>query len=382
MHVFWITGESSGDRYAAELIGELDRLRPQWTHSGMGGEAMRRAGAEIVADLREATLMGLSEVLGQLPRLFRLRARLLDAIDRGRVQLVVLIDYPDFNLGVARALRRRLGRRVSILYYVSPQVWAWRRYRAKTIARLVDAMAVLFPFELDVYRPHGLETVFFGHPLVGEVTPARSAVRLREKFDLAGDARPVALLPGSREQEVERHLPVQLAAVARVRDRLAEPAPALVARANTVDRALLARLCEGHARVQVVEDSRDALATAHVALVKSGTSTVEALLIGTPYVVMYKVSPITYELARRLIRGVRHIAMVNVLADRELVPECVQDDANPAHIAAELELLWSGRRREEQVNGLAEIAKTLGEPGATRRLAEWVVARFGNRDAC
>jgi lipid-A-disaccharide synthase len=376
MRVFWVTGESSGDRHAAHLIRELKTLQPTWTHGGMGGEAMRREGVELAADLKEAAVMGLTEVIRHLPRLFRLRNRLIDAIVETGAQLVVLVDFPDFNMGVARSLRVRLGRQVPILYYVSPQVWAWRRGRIKTIAKLVDAMAVLFPFEVDVYRPHGLETVFYGHPLVGEVTASAPMNELRKQFGLIGDEQAVAILPGSRMQEVERHLPIQLAAVQRLRQRLTEPVKILLARANTVDKNTLTQMAAGVPDVTIVENSRDALAAARVGLVKSGTSTVEALLIGTPYVVMYIVSPMTFKIAKLLIRGVKHIAMVNVLAGREIVPEHVQDDANPARLAADLERLWDSDGREQQQARLAEVAASLGEPGATKRLAGWIAERF------
>ncbi len=377
MHVFWVTGESSGDRHAAHLIRELKRLRPEWTHGGMGGEAMRREGVTLTADLKEAALMGLTEVIRHLPRLFRLRNRLIDAIVDSGAQLVVLVDFPDFNMGVARSLRVRLGRQIPILYYVSPQVWAWRRGRIKTIAKLVDAMAVLFPFEVDVYRPHGLETVFFGHPLVGEVKPSAPLPELRKQFGLLGDEQAVAILPGSREQEVRRHLPVQLAAVKRLRSRLTEPVKVLLAQANTVDRQLLEQLAAGIPDVTIVDNARDALAASRVGLVKSGTSTIEALLIGTPYVVMYIVSPLTYRIAKLLIRGVKYIAMVNVLANREIVPEHIQDDANPRRLAQDLERLWDSEDRDKMTQRLKDLSSSLGEPGSTERLAEWMVERFG-----
>ncbi|HEX05074.1 MAG TPA: lipid-A-disaccharide synthase [Bacteroidetes bacterium] len=376
MRVFWVTGESSGDRHAAHLIRELKQLQPSWTHGGMGGEAMRHEGVELTADLKEAAVMGLTEVIRHLPRLFRLRNRLIDAIVQSGTQLVVLVDFPDFNMSVARSLRVRLGRQIPILYYVSPQVWAWRRGRIKTIARLVDAMAVLFPFEVDVYRPQGLETVFYGHPLVGEVVPSASESELRAQFGLTGDEQAVALLPGSRTQEIGRHLPVQLAAVQKLRARLTEPVKVLLARANTVDHSMLAQMAAGTPDVEIVDNARDALSVARVGLVKSGTSTVEALLIGTPYTVMYIVSPLTYQIAKLLIRGVKHIAMVNVLAGREIVPERVQDAATPERLASDLEQLWDGEGREQQQKRLAEVAASLGEPGATKRLAAWISERF------
>lgn len=380
MRIFWLVGESSGDRHAARLIERLNERAPGWEHLGMGGERMREAGCDLVADLREASVMGLFEVVKHLPRLLKLRRRLVEAIRERGVDLVVFVDFPDFNLAVADAVRRAMGdNRPPMLYYVSPQVWAWRRGRAKSIAKKVDAMAVLFPFERQVYEEHGLETVFFGHPLAGEVAPSAPVEELRRRFGLEEGDEAVAILPGSREQEVRRHLGVQLAAVRMLRGELNRPVTALVARANTVPRELLEQLSDGTEDVRIVEDAYDALAVARAGLVKSGTSTVEAAVLGTPFAVLYKVSGMTYRLARLLVRGVQYIAMVNVLAGREVVPERIQDEANPRQLATDLRRLWEGELREKVTRELREVADSLGQPGATERLADWIVERFGGK---
>lgn len=377
MNVFWVAGESSGDRHAAHLIRELNAVAPGWKHSGMGGDAMREAGCELVADLSEASLMGLTEVIRHLPRLLKLQQRLADEVARRECTLVVFIDFPDFNLTLGKRLRKRFGRKISLFYYVSPQVWAWRRGRAKGIARLVDAMAVLFPFEVDVYKKYGLETVFFGHPLAGEVEPSGNVSALRKKFSLAKDEEAVAILPGSRAQEVDRLLPAQLAAIRDLRKSRPEKIRALVARAGTVTRAQLENYIGGMEGVEIVEGGTyDALAVSRVALVKSGTSTIEAALIGTPFVVLYRVSSTTFRLAKLLVRGVKHIAMVNVLAGREVVRERLQEEARGDILAGDLLAIWEGEKREEVIAGLQEVASRLGEPGMAKRLAFWMVKRF------
>ncbi len=380
MKLFWVAGEESGDRHAARLITALREAAPEWTHAGMGGAAMREAGCETVADISQASLMGLTEVVLHLPRLLRLRRALADEIEARGIDLVIPVDFPDFNLALLALLRRRAargGRRPKILYYISPQVWAWRRGRARTIARRVDAMAVLFPFEGEFYRKYGLETVFFGHPLAGEVAPSADREALREEFGLGGGEEAVTLLPGSRRQEVKRHLPLQLAAVERF--RADHPGVrVLIVRAETVDRAWMESVADGRPWVRIVDGrAYDALAVARAALVKSGTSTVEAALIGTPFTVLYSVSGLTYFLAKLLVRGVRHVAMVNVIAGREIVPERIQGEATPGRLAADLRDLWEGPRREEVIEGLREVTRSLGEAGASRRLAEWIVRRFG-----
>ena len=378
MRAFWVAGESSGDRHAAHLIHEINALNPDWQHRGMGGEQMEREGCQLDANLSEAALMGLVEVVRHLPRLLKLRDRLVDAVDQWQADLVVLVDFPDFNLALAKAIRKRRGSKTKILYYVSPQVWAWRKGRAKTIAERVDAMAVLFPFEQDVYKPFGLETVFFGHPLVGEVEASASVAELRQSFGLTERQQAVAILPGSRSQEIERHLPIQLEALKQLREKKGEDIVGLVARANTVQKGVLADYVRNVKNIQIVETGAyDALAVARVGMVKSGTSTVEAALIGTPFVVLYRTSPLTFRLASWLVKGVKYIAMVNVLAGHEVVRERIQDDATAEILAQDLLDLWEGPSRDRTVDGLKQVAGSLGDPGATGRLAAWVMDRFG-----
>lgn len=378
MKVFWAVGESSGDRHAAELIRELKQAAPDWQHMGMVGRAMVRAGCEEVADLSEASVMGITEVVRSLPALLRLRDKLVYTVEKRGCELVVLVDFPDFNISLARALRARLGDRVKLLYYVSPQVWAWRRGRIRTIAGLMDAMAVLFPFEKEIYRKHGLETVFFGHPMAGEVKPSAPVKELRERYGLKEGHEAVAILPGSRLHEVQRHLPRQMAAVELLRRKREQPIRALIARASTVDAAEILRITGRAKDVEIVEDATaDALAVSRVALVKSGTSTVEAALVGTPFTVLYVVSPLTYLLGRLLIRGVKNIAMVNLLAGETVVPERIQQDATPLRLAADLDEMWEGEKRRQVEQKLSEVAASLGEGGATRRMAQWMNERFG-----
>jgi len=344
----------------------------------MGGVRMEEAGCQLVANLSEAALMGLAEVVRHLPRLFRLRDRLVRAVGEFHADLIVLVDFPDFNLAFAKAIRRKYRSTIPILYYVSPQVWAWRRGRAKTIARLVDAMAVLFPFEREIYAPYQLETVFFGHPLAGEVKPSGKRSELRKAFGLNASDEVVAILPGSRKQEVERHLPVQLAALELLRSRRSEPIVGLLVCANTVDPGLLRGYVQNIQNVRIVQNAGyDALAVARVAMVKSGTSTLEAALIGTPFVVLYRTSALTFRLARLLVKGVRYIAMVNLLAGREVVKERIQDEVRSDLLVQDLEQIWEGEMRERLIADLTEVSGKLGRPGATRQLAEWICHRFG-----
>lgn len=374
---FWVTGEASGDKHAARLINELNGLDPSLKHSGMCGDAMLAEGCEAVADISEISVMGIVEVVKHLNRILKLRDRLVDAILERKPKLVILVDLPDFNLPLMKALRKKAGRDLKIMYYVSPQIWAWRRGRAKTMAKHLDAMAVLFPFEKQFYEKYNLETVFFGHPLAGEVKPSATVDELRKEFGIQTDQPVVTIMPGSRSHEVERHLPVQLEAFKLFQKDHPEAA-ALVVKAGTAPDHLFSSIKQNDPAIKLVPNrTYDALAVSRAALVKSGTSTIETALMGVPFSVMYKVSPMTYRIGKWLIKGVKYIAMVNVLAGREIVPERIQEEATSSRLARDLEYLWAGKYREQVLDGLNEVKKLLGDEGATKRLAAWVHKRFG-----
>lgn len=377
MHLFWIVGENSGDTHAAKLIAELSALRPSWKHSGMTGPKMIAAGCRQVAHIQEASLMGISEVISQLPRILRLRETLISEITAIHPDLVILVDFPDFNISLMKKLRKRSGQKIRILYYISPQIWAWRKGRAKSLAKHVDAMAVLFPFEVEFYRKYGLETVCFGHPLVGEVHPSKTTETIREELGIR-DRKIIALLPGSREQEVLRILPTQLQAIDLFRQNHPE-VQAVIVKAPGLSSAIFREMTDAFPWAILTEESSyNVLSVSHAALVKSGTSTVETAIAGIPFIVLYKVSRFTYFLARLLIRGVSNIAMVNVLAGKEIVPEFIQKHATPHSLSHALEKIWEGKSRSQMLMDLANLRKQLGEEGATKRLAEWVVNRFGD----
>ncbi len=376
MEIFWVVGEASGDRHAAKLMHAIGKVRPDWKHAGMAGDLMKGAGCEAVADISEASVMGLVEVVRHIPRMLKLRNRLLDSIRSRNSDLVILVDFPDFNLELLKKLRREMGRQVRVLYFISPQVWAWRQGRASMMAKQLDAMAVLFPFEVEFYKKYGLEAVYFGHPLAGDVAPSADEATIRDRLDLEEGREAIAIMPGSRDHEVERHLDTQLKAVEVVR-RTYPDIVAVVVKAPTIEMATLQRLSGSEKWVRVVDESAyDVMSVSRVGLVKSGTSTVESAFIGTPFVVLYKVSGLTFFIAKSLVRGVKHVAMVNVLGGREIVPELLQNDATPENLAREVLRLWEGPDREVVVEGLREVAESLGEPGAMDRLAEWVVQRF------
>jgi lipid-A-disaccharide synthase len=387
-----VAGEASGDLHGARLLAELRRLVPGLRAFGLGGAELRAAGLDAVADSSEVAVVGVVEVLKVLPRVRQVFAALLAEVDRRRPRAAVLIDFPDFNLRLAGRLARR---GIPVIYYISPQVWAWRRGRVRTIARRVDEMLVLFPFEVEFYRRLGVRAVHVGHPLVDEVPLLPSAW---DREPAAGEPYRLALLPGSRRSEVEALLPAMLAAAARVAAEL--PVAVTLIRAPGIPEALLAEHVEAFRRrdaggrerpgreltggnggggVELLlpvrvesEDRFGVIADSHLALCASGTATLEVGLLGTPMVVLYRLARWSYLLARLLVR-LPNFALVNLVLGREVVPELLQGEAEPERIGAEaLRLLGDRQARARVRAGLAELRPRLGEGGASARAARQV----------
>jgi lipid-A-disaccharide synthase len=355
-----VAGEASGDLHGARLLSELRRRVPDLAAFGLGGDEMRAAGLQAVAHSSEISVVGITEVLKILPRAREVFSDLLREVERRKPS--VLIDFPDFNLRLAKELK---GRGLEVVYYISPQVWAWRRGRIKTIARLVDRMLVLFPFEADFYREHGVDVVHVGHPLVDEVPVLPQAW---DQGETAGPFR-VALLPGSRRSEVEALLPTLLEAARKLAARL--PVEVRIIQAPTIPAELLDEAVElAGLPVEIVDEDRfAAIADSHLAICASGTATLEVGLLGTPMIMVYRLASWTYALAKLLVR-LPNVSLVNLVLDRRVVPELIQREANPGRIAAEAErLLTDPGERNRMREALAEVRGRLGEGGASRRAA-------------
>jgi lipid-A-disaccharide synthase len=354
-------GEASGDMHGAALLAALRQLASPATVEcfGLGGERLRAAGCEIVIDAKDVAVVGLAEVVSHLPRIYREFRRLLEAVDRRRPDAAVLIDFPEFNFRLARQLHRR---GIPVIYYISPQLWAWRRGRLKLVRRYVRKMLVIFPFEREFYRRHGVEVEFVGHPLADLADPGASGVTgVMER-----DCRQIALLPGSRRKEIELNLPAMLAAAVGLHARHPELHFTLPV-ASTIRRAWLAELI-GKLRssgtspspfpafpLELVADAQQALAGSQAAVVASGTATLEAALAGTPFVMVYRLTALTWLLGRRLVE-VPFFCIVNLIAGREVVPELVQHDFTPLNVAARIErLLADGPERQQMIEGLREV---------------------------
>jgi lipid-A-disaccharide synthase len=362
-------GEASGDMYAARLATALkERLDVELF--GMGGPQMRAAGVEIVTDYAEVAVVGITEIVKHLPSLLQAMERLVMAAEKRRPALAILTDFPGFHLRLARKLKPKGIRSV---YYICPQFWAWRPWRANLVRRRFAKALCIFPFEEKFFSDAGVPTKFIGHPLVGAVRATKDRKQFCEELGLDASRSIVTLLPGSRAGELVHHLPVLREACARINGRV--PAQLVVAAARAQDVEQLKAGWPTGMVVRVVEgETYNALGAANAAIVSSGTATVEAALLNVPMVVIYRVSPLTAALAKPLVRT-PHFAMVNLIAEKRIVPELVQSEFTPERVAHEtLQLLQEPNAREAQRRGLEEVRKRLGPPGAVERAADEIAS--------
>ena len=390
-------GDQSGEAHAAALVGALRARLPEARFVGMGGAKMRAAGVEIIVDQRELAVGGLFELIPELGRIVRAWLRLSRALTETRPELVVLVDSGGFNLPFARRVKRTTG--AGILYFIAPQVWAWRPGRIRRLAARADRITVCLPFERDYHASQGVRVDYYGHPLVDAFVKARSAVpiaespgerraRVRRELGLPLDRPLLGIFPGSRRSEIARHLPLQLEAFERWRTRSPrfEGAMALVGLApgfTETDARVAAPASFEHSRdrVRCVATGEGELFDAlDLALTKPGTITLESALRACPMVVVGRVHPLTAWLLRRSLR-VRQIALPNLLVGEEIVPELLQEAAKPDRIADALEPLFEGPARARQLAGLARAVERLGPPGAIEGSAALVEEMLGSARA-
>ncbi|HVZ77143.1 MAG TPA: lipid-A-disaccharide synthase [Gemmatimonadaceae bacterium] len=367
--ILFVAGEASGDLHASGVARELRARGAAFALAGIGGDQMRAAGVELIEHAEQLAVMGFVEVLRHVPRHWALLRDLKRRIRSGRVALVVLIDYPGFNMKVAQAAA---AAGVPVLYYITPQVWAWGAGRLDKLARWVTQAAVILPFEEPLLAAHGVRATFVGHPLLDRAAMMPDRAAARAALGFAEADRVLALFPGSRAQEILRHLD-DFVGVAHELQRRDPALKVIVSVAPTVD------LDPAQCPFPMVRSaSFTVLRAADAAMCKSGTTTLEAAVAGCPMVVAYRTSPITYALARRLVK-IPHIGLVNVVAGREVAPEFVQDALQPRAVADALAPLLRLRdpRREAMLQALAEVRALLGAPGAAGRVADMALALAG-----
>jgi len=356
-----IAGEASGDLHAAGVAEELRQIRPDLKLTGFGGPLMEKAGVELF-DRYETGVMGFVEILSHIPRHYFLLQSLRERFERNEVVLVIVIDYPGFNMKAAAAAA---AAKIPVLYYVTPQVWAWGENRLPKLAKIVTRAAVILPFEENLLRGHGIDAMFVGHPLLDRATDLPSKKEARQSLGIREDAPVLALFPGSRQQEIDRHID-DFVESARRTQRAIQGLEVIVSVAPTIE------LDPVRCPFRLVQSaSFTVLRAADAALCKSGTTTLEAAIADTPLVVAYRTSEISYFLARLMVT-IPHIGLVNVVAGREVALEFVQNDLSPSKVSVELERLLdpSDPERARVLAGLAEVRAKLGTPGAARRVAE------------
>ena len=365
--VMIVAGEASGDLHGASLVHEMKALDASLIFCGVGGKRLEAEGVRLVARSSDMAVVGLTEVFSRLRHILGVFFRLRRMLREEKPHLLILIDYPDFNLPLASAAKRA---GVKVFYYISPQVWAWRKNRIHRIRRVVDRMAVILPFEKAVYAEMGVEVDFVGHPLLDSVKRMRTREEALAAFGLRDSWPIVALLPGSREKEVTSLLPEMLGAAA-ILGRDFQESQFVLPLADTVDAGLVEKITRGYpVAVRVLPGQMyDAVGISDAAMVASGTATLETALLETPMVIAYRISPLTAAVGKRVVR-VEHIGLVNIIAGKTVVPERVQDDATAEKLATEVKAILCDRARYDAIRkDLSGVREKLGEPGASRRAA-------------
>jgi lipid-A-disaccharide synthase len=369
-----VAGEKSGENYGAAVVRRYAAAHPGAHFFGIGGTAMADAGVEIVYPMGDLAVVGLAEVVAHLPRIRRIFGGIQDQVAARSPAAALLIDSPDFNLRLAKRLKK-LG--VPVLYYISPTVWAWRKGRLSTIRAAVRKMCLIFPFEEKIYADAGIPARFVGHPLLERVRTAFGREELCRKYGLDPARKLVAVMPGSRRSEIRYHMPVLASALAKIRD--AVPCQFVLIQAQDLDASIVREaLPAGGPGVTILDgDAYEAVAAADLVLSACGTANLEAALLGTPFVAFYRISRLTYALGRRLIR-IGDYSIVNILAGKRIVPELVQKDFTAENVAREaLRLLESSSDRAEMIARFKDIRASLGDEPASANVAAELAALAG-----
>ena len=369
-------GEASGDIHAAAVTAAIKKIDSSAEVFGMGGDALRNAGGEVLFDIKDHGVMGFVEVLKKLPDLFKLRDDFERVMDERKPDCLITVDYPGFNMKLAK-LAHEKG--IPVVSYIAPSAWAWHKSRAKKVAKIVDKVACIFPFEYDVYKEAGAPVEFVGHPLVDIVKPRMTK---EEAMAFAGKEegkKLILLMPGSRLMEIEKMLPTLLEAAKLIKKQLPEVS-FVMPRAGTIPVSLLKEKIQASAlEVKITEGNNyDLFSVADLALATSGTVTLEAALCGLGSVIVYKTNPVTYFIAK-LVVNIPHIGLPNIVAAKSVLPELIQNDFTPAKVAQEALALLESERNAKMKEELAYVKERLGKPGAVGRVAELVLKIAGEK---
>ena len=369
-------GEASGDIHAAAVTAAIKKIDSSAEVFGMGGDALRNAGGEVLFDIKDHGVMGFVEVLKKLPDLFKLRDDFEKVMDERKPDCLITVDYPGFNMKLAKLAH---DKGIPVVSYIAPSAWAWHKSRAKKVAKIVDKVACIFPFEYDVYKEAGAPVEFVGHPLVDIVKPKMSQ---EEAMAFAGKEegkKLILLMPGSRLMEIEKMLPTLLEAAKLIKKQLPEVS-FVMPRAGTIPISLLEEKIKAFSlEVKITEGNNyDLFSVADLALATSGTVTLEAALCGLGSVIVYKTNPVTYFIAK-LVVNIPHIGLPNIVAAKSVLPELIQNDFTPAKVAQEALALLEPERNAKMKEDLAYVKERLGKPGAVGRVAELVLKIAGEK---
>lgn len=363
-------GEASGDIHAAAVTRELKKIAPETEVFGMGGDCLREAGGEVLFDIKEHGVMGFAEIICKLPALFKLKNAFAKVMEERRPDCLVVVDYPGFNMRLAK-LAKSMG--IPVVSYISPSAWAWHKSRAKSVAQIVNKVAAIFPFEYEVYKAAGADTEFVGHPLVDIVKPHLTQAAAWEKAGKQAGRDLILLLPGSRLMEIQKMLPTMLQAAKLILEKRPDT-DFTMPRAKTIPLEMLENMVRAAGvPVKIIEgDNYDVMFSADLALATSGTVTLEAALCGLGSVIVYKTSPITAFIARRVI-NIPDIGLPNIVAGRHILPELLQEDFTPERLQQEALKLLEPERNAQMKKDLAYVKERLGASGAVHRVAELVL---------
>jgi len=373
-----VTGETSGDHHGARVISALNQMAPGLRAYGIGGDELAKAGMELLYHSRDLSVVGISEVLLRANHIVKAYRLLKRELIQSPPDLLMLIDYPEFNLRIARIAHKH---GVPVFYYISPQIWAWRKGRAKKIARIIDKMAVIFPFEVPFYRQVGLDAEFVGHPLVDRDIQLPDKQQALQSLGLGTAGPVIGILPGSRKSEISGLLPPMLEAAGRIRQEFGDARFVLPLAPGIEQEYLQAIITRQKVPVNVVSDNfRQAVAVCDFVLVASGTATLETAIMEKPMIIVYKVSPLSYAVGKLLIE-VPFIGLVNIVAGKKVVPELIQQEVTPERIAREsISLLKDRARMAAIAKELGSIKHALGSSGAAQRVARIAYTMItGNR---
>jgi lipid-A-disaccharide synthase len=365
--VLIVAGEASADLHGSNLVRAMKRLDPAISFYGIGGKHMEEAEVKILIPASDMAVVGLTEVFSKIHKIVKARRKLKSLLKNNRPDLFIPIDYPGFNIHMAGLAKRY---NVPVLYYISPQVWAWRTGRVKKIAKRVDCMAVILPFEEGFYRERGVDVEYVGHPLLDSIPQDLDRVKIIRKMDLENAYPVLGVLPGSRNEEIENHLPVMIKAVEILSSRYPHLRCLLPIAPTITPDLIQSFLKQSSAEINISQSSfYETLTACDLALVASGTATVETAIMAVPMVLVYRASPITYWVAKRFIK-VPFVGLVNLVAGERVIPELLQNDVTPDRLAHEaLEILEGGQKRENMIEKLGMVKERLGRGGASEKTA-------------